>query len=36
MKKTIELFDGNPETIKKMKEESDKLDEELKKKLENS
>ena len=31
MKKTI---DSNPETIKKMKEENDKLNEELKKKLE--
>ena len=34
LKKTIETFDGNPETIKKMKEENDKLNEELKKKLE--
>ena len=36
MKKTIESFDRNPETIKKMKEENDKLNEELNKKLENS
>lgn len=34
MKKTIESFDGNPETIKKLKEETDKVNEELKKKLE--
>lgn len=34
MKKTIGLFDGNPETIKKWKEETDKVNEELKKKLE--
>ena len=34
MKKTIESFDGNPETIKKWKEETDKVNEELKKKLE--
>ena len=34
MKKAIESFDGNPETIKKWKEETDKLNEELRKKLE--
>ena len=34
MKKTIESFDGNPETIKKMKEENHEVCEELRKKLE--
>ena len=34
MKKTIETFDGNPETIKKMEEENHKVCEELRKKLE--
>ena len=34
MKKTIESFDGNPETIKKMEEENHKVCEELRKKLE--
>ena len=34
IKKTIESFDGNPETIKKMEEENHEVCEELRKKLE--